>query len=698
MLQDDLQVMGRMFAAEEQGGALRGEFAAHAPTADRVMRVFMGSPIPSDESSSPEDEGGNDDDMDIEEIDFNDLSRLMDIDTKKKSKKAKAKLWMEQGAEEESFLGMRATPAPQTAAAEGVDESKIVESVMASTSMTAMTVTASILPATAPITAAGGDRDQEKIILAVDEMHIDGRIEEARVEAHQAAEEEVALDFIIDTEPVHVHTHEKPRIRTPPLIPPDDDDDEVIVYVAPHPRSSEVEGIAKAQTAKEADDQQHIHTIRGCSREPKRLAAPALSTPRMVKQALVKQKKVAKREKDAERRRKARSSPQGMFDKKRKGRGGFGAIGAMMQERELQDEYGSGDEDEGVDKKWKERRRGDSDLEWGTDDEDVQRQVAGLKGKADDDEYMSLPELQQVLMESGKAGAADGGEDGRGEFTPYTPPASSKRRDRRRKSGANANAGSAAQRRKDESIAAAMEMDVDSDLDVEAMKRFCWEYAGEDAGVHVTFGDLEDEQRLRRKMQILGKEAAGIQKAKKIRESERKKKEIAKTMGKGKAKMDWDEDEFEDDMDFDDDDDDDDDDYFKKDIRWSIEEIQEILDDDSAERRPNAMQSPVLRAQWDKDREAKAERKKQRELEKLLQAADLFSTKKGGKKGRKAMLAVARLDPTITVVPNRIIDMTTLVQMLHKFVDDLGGKQTLSLRQRTRRHGRTCTSWRWRSG
>jgi hypothetical protein len=88
---------------------------------------------------------------------------------------------------------------------------------------------------------------------------------------------------------------------------------------------------------------------------------------------------------------------------------------------------------------------------------------------------------------------------------------------------------------------------------------------------------------------------------------------------------------------------------------------------------------PALRSQWDKDREAKAERKKQRELEKLLQAAGPFSTKKGGKKGRKAMLAAAHLDPTITVVPNRIIDMTTLVQMLHKFVDDLGGKQTLSL-------------------
>jgi hypothetical protein len=65
----------------------------------------------------------------------------------------------------------------------------------------------------------------------------------------------------------------------------------------------------------------------------------------------------------------------------------------------------------------------------------------------------------------------------------------------------------------------------------------------------------------------------------------------------------------------------------------------------------------------------------------LEAAADPLSIKKGGKKGRKAMLAAASLDPTITVLPNRIIDMVTLVQQIRRFIDDNddGGRQSMAL-------------------
>lgn len=86
-----------------------------------------------------------------------------------------------------------------------------------------------------------------------------------------------------------------------------------------------------------------------------------------------------------------------------------------------------------------------------------------------------------------------------------------------------------------------------------------------------------------------------------------------------------------------------------------------------------------LKELWERDRQKKAEKKQERELEKLMQAADPFSKKKGGKKGRKAMLAAARLDPTIDVIPNRIIDITTLVQQIRRFVTDIGGPGTMSL-------------------
>jgi R3H domain len=43
------------------------------------------------------------------------------------------------------------------------------------------------------------------------------------------------------------------------------------------------------------------------------------------------------------------------------------------------------------------------------------------------------------------------------------------------------------------------------------------------------------------------------------------------------------------------------------------------------------------------------------------------------------MLAAAKLDPTIIVLPNRIIDMTTLVQQIRRFLADVGGPSTMSL-------------------
>ncbi|TFK65821.1 hypothetical protein BDN72DRAFT_800797 [Pluteus cervinus] len=88
---------------------------------------------------------------------------------------------------------------------------------------------------------------------------------------------------------------------------------------------------------------------------------------------------------------------------------------------------------------------------------------------------------------------------------------------------------------------------------------------------------------------------------------------------------------------------------------------------------------PELLDQWEKDRAKKAENKRKRAEARLLLAADPLAPKKGGKKGHKAMLAAARLDPTINVIPNRIIDTTTLVQQIRRFIADVGGPNTMSL-------------------
>ena len=85
-----------------------------------------------------------------------------------------------------------------------------------------------------------------------------------------------------------------------------------------------------------------------------------------------------------------------------------------------------------------------------------------------------------------------------------------------------------------------------------------------------------------------------------------------------------------------------------------------------------------LKILWEKDRLKKAAFKKARYQARLEAAADPLSKKKGGKKGRKAMLTVASIDPTIIVLPNRIIDMVTLVQQIRRFIDD-EERQTMSL-------------------
>jgi hypothetical protein len=79
-----------------------------------------------------------------------------------------------------------------------------------------------------------------------------------------------------------------------------------------------------------------------------------------------------------------------------------------------------------------------------------------------------------------------------------------------------------------------------------------------------------------------------------------------------------------------------------------------------------------LAAQWERDRQKKAERKRQRRLDQLAAAADPLVRKKGGKKGRKAMLAAA--DSTVSP-ENRVTDLASVEVQIRRFVDDLGGRK-----------------------
>ena len=85
-----------------------------------------------------------------------------------------------------------------------------------------------------------------------------------------------------------------------------------------------------------------------------------------------------------------------------------------------------------------------------------------------------------------------------------------------------------------------------------------------------------------------------------------------------------------------------------------------------------------LQDQRDRDRAKKAEYKQARAQARLDAAADPLSKKKGGKKGRKAMLAAAKLDPSISI-PERVVDMVTVEHQIRRFLANIGGKSTMAL-------------------
>ena len=87
-----------------------------------------------------------------------------------------------------------------------------------------------------------------------------------------------------------------------------------------------------------------------------------------------------------------------------------------------------------------------------------------------------------------------------------------------------------------------------------------------------------------------------------------------------------------------------------------------------------------LQAVWEKDRIKKAEYKRAREEARLLSAVDALAPKKGGKKGRKAMRAAAKLDPSVLAqLPNAIVDMDSLEKQIRRFINDFGGKKNMVL-------------------
>lgn len=114
---------------------------------------------------------------------------------------------------------------------------------------------------------------------------------------------------------------------------------------------------------------------------------------------------------------------------------------------------------------------------------------------------------------------------------------------------------------------------------------------------------------------------------------------------------------------------------------WDYDDYEEMVGKPAKRKKDKRNDLPLeLQAQWDKDREKKAENKRKRALAKLEAAADPLSPKKGGKKGMKATLAAARLaangeDP----LPHQVVDLVSLEKEIRRFIADIGGKTSMVL-------------------
>ncbi|KAJ8518020.1 hypothetical protein ONZ45_g4880 [Pleurotus djamor] len=601
------------------------EEASHVPTADQVARVFG---------------VGAADEEELAEIDFNDLDKLAQL--------PEIKTEQTEIITEQTFTGIRMT---------------------------------------------------ETIEDPIEDMVVD----QSTIQAPQKQETEQKPTFFIDTDPTPSQSkpilHQYDRVDSTlagPLGQPNDDDEEEIVYVAPHPRlSSQPSTVATTPS-------QTIKPLPPTTSIPPQLTTetPSISNlkfsfapsprkqPRQapVFTASARTKTIVKQR-----------VRQGRVNRK-KAASGFGVYGAMMSEAQLRGE------EHIKDPRWDERRRGDSDIDWGDEDDEVDNAgttgggtgggvIEGAEGMDVDPELepdidalrsfvrsMGAQASNQVTMDDvadmEMMRAEDEDEDDGGSKGSSGDEAEAR--------GEDGESGSSDEEL-DAAVNAEEELIISESLDVNLSIKDDDEEEDDDDE------DDEDESEDEDEDDPQGNFQARLQRI--------------RSNAKGKAKA------LVPDSDDDEDEDEDngwsradEDDEFIEKIQALLDENRDVLKSGSRKQRKTFFRAiqdgdfddleefntprraknkgnlpPELAAQWEKDRERKAENKRARAEARLILAADPFSTKKGGKKGRKAMLAAARVDPTSLPMENRIIDMQTLETQIRGFIRRLDGPKTMSL-------------------
>ncbi|KAF8634262.1 hypothetical protein AX17_004219 [Amanita inopinata Kibby_2008] len=533
--------------------------------------------------------------------------------------------------------------------------------------------------------------------------------------------------FYVDTTPTRSLAAHVPREATTTdilgAIDSLEDDQEIIVYVAPHPRSGRVtpavaETPAAPPTLRTTSILTGLTSINEASppdpsgssakaldtskrQEPEAQASTSLPQATPFAQSLRTQQRqfvsplllaspiTQRKAKLRVRRQEARIA------KGRAERHSLFSFGAARQEKEWQ-------ELDGPDPRWEERRRGDSDIDWGDEDDGEGQAQVPLD---DGIEEMDIdPELQdEKSMEAMKAFA---GSMLTGEGSRFTTMDDIVDIEKLREED-EASDGGAEGSSDDESSAEELgevkqvgseedELDEALHKDEEKMmaEAFRIELSDLEEGGEDDSSNDDDNSSPRANFQ------ARLERMRKLTQGKQADTSI-ELAGPHLEKDEDDEDDF--------------DDNFK----WAehddmfLEHIEDVLDENDAilsgrvrkqkkrlfkainngdhddlstftvaKRKKDKLQAAPLslQQQWEKDRVKKAERKALRDIARLEAAMDPLAQKKGGKKGHKAMQRAARLDPTITVIgPNRVIDMTTLVQQIQRFLANPSGPRSMSL-------------------
>ena len=460
---------------------------SHVPTAERVFRVFSGN-APRVSSPNLEEEGS-----DLEEIDFNDIGKLLDVpDYKGKTEIEVVEerftgfyidaTTSSQGASSSSYHGalmMLDEPTPAASIPSlgdgGPDDVDLTSERLSSqiaAKQGALVLDAEseqqLSPNVQPTLSTYGNIQGLSVSTAVPER---GHSSTPSPSPPTHGSEVDGKDprpsplFYIDTEPSSV-----PCDVVAPSTPPrttivtsgrSSVEEEVIVYVAPHPRSRmeserETPGPGTSETdhgSSMATELSMTSVLTGTtSTRPGVLPSPppfssvsftALGTgtpspakSRQVNHPLVdavlggvsSKVRMRKRMHEARTKRKRREREEKMEGLFGGGGGAFGASALKMAEARLRggEDVGFGGKD---DPRWEDRRRGDSDVDWGSDEE-----------------------------------GEDGGGGGKGE-----------------------------------GVAEGMEVDPElvDEVDGDAMRLFVEGMSGRDAGKWESMGDLEDQERMR---------------------------------------------------------------------------------------------------------------------------------------------------------------------------------------------------------